>query len=64
MRGEHVGGHGELVGGVPGHDLLVPMETLHEVEHIRSGFSVLGCQGPDMDLLNLFLMLLEVQPLL
>lgn len=27
MRGGHADGHGELVGGVPGHDLQPPGET-------------------------------------
>lgn len=54
MMGGHGDGHGELVGGVPGHDLLPREETWHGDEHTRSGFSVLGCPDPGMDLLNLF----------
>ena len=63
--GGHGDGHGELVGGVPGHDLLPQGETWHEGEHTRSGFSVLGYPGPGMDLLNLFPgPLVGLQPLL
>lgn len=64
MRDGRGGGHGELVGGVSVHDLLPQAATSHEGEHTRSGFSALGCQGPDMDLLNLFPGLPEGQLLL
>lgn len=59
-----MGGRGELADGALGHGLLPPVETSHEDEHIHSGFSVPGCLGPDMDLLNQFPVLPEVQPLL
>lgn len=54
MRGGHGDDHDELVGGVPVHDLLPQVETLHVGEHIHSEFSTLGCQGLNMVLLNLF----------
>lgn len=54
MRGGHEEGRGEPVRGVPGHDLLPRVETWHEAGRTRSGFSALVCQGPDMDLLDLF----------
>lgn len=54
MKGGHGDGRGELVGDVLVHDLLPRVETWHEGERTRSGFSVLGYQGQDKDLLNLF----------
>jgi len=64
MRGGRGDGHGGFARGVLGHDLLPREETSHEGERTRSGFSALGCQGPDMDLLNLFPGLPEGQRLL
>lgn len=65
MTGGHGDGHDELVGDVVGHDLLPQVETWHEGERTRSGFSVLGYQGPDKGHLNLFRGHLEgLQPLL
>lgn len=54
MRGGHGGGHGELEGGAPEHDLQPQVETWHEVERTRSASSELGCQGQYKDPLNLF----------
>lgn len=62
MRGGRGGGRGELADGALGPGWLPPVETSREDEHIHSEFSVLGCLGPDMDLLDLFPELLEVQP--
>lgn len=65
MRGEHGGDHGEFEGGVLEHGLPPQVETWRGGEHIHSKFSVLVCQGLNMDPLTLSPELPEdLQPLL